>query len=60
MTAWVIMVEPAPLPVTVTCCGVNQLALLKLSSPLTVARAALWLLGVIVTVPPGSLFSTTV
>ena len=46
--------------VTVTCCAVSQLPVVKVSAPDTVAAAVLPLAGVTVTSPVGALRSTTV
>jgi hypothetical protein len=43
-------------PVTVTVCGVLQLALVKVMAALTVAAPVSLLLGVIVTLPVGCVF----
>ena len=61
-TAWVTVAVPVATPVTVTVCGVFQLspALVKVTSPLTVARAVLSEAGRITTLPEGRLFSRMV
>ena len=55
VTSWRMVVVPWLLPVTVTVFGVFQSALPKLTAAPTVALA-FPAAGVIVTVPPGSLF----
>ena len=59
MTAWVMVVVPAPTPVTAICCGVFQLLEVNVSALDTVALAVSLEVGVTTTVPPGSLASCT-
>ena len=57
---WLIVAEPAPTPVTVTVCGVDQLAVVKVRALDTVALAVALEVGVTTTEPPGRLLSAIV